>query len=57
MSRRLRKVYVRDRNKVFRAIPGIQYGEYLIIIDKSVYTLSSQFEAADEFIVLEKVRE
>ena len=40
MSRRPLKVYMRDENKVFRAIEGITYSEVLLFINKSVYTMA-----------------
>ena len=51
MSKRLKKMYVRDENKVFRAVPGIEYGGLLIFVDKSVYTIASQ---DDDFIIIQK---
>lgn len=47
-------MYIRDENKVFRAVEGIEYGENTIIIDKSVYTISSIDD--DEFMILFKKR-
>ena len=47
-------MYIRDENKVFRAVEGIEYSENVIIIGKSVYTLSSTI--LDDYILLEKKR-
>ena len=47
-------MYIRDENKVFRAVEGIEYSENMIFIGKSVYTLSSIED--DDFIILEKKR-
>lgn len=50
-SKRLLKMYIRDENKVFRAVEGIDYGKKLIFLDKSVYTLSSIDD--DDFLIIE----
>lgn len=47
-------MYIRDENKVFRAVEGIEYSENMIIIDKSVYTIASI--TFDDVIVLNKKR-
>lgn len=46
---RLKKMYVRDKDKVFRAVEGIEYGGSMIFLKKSVYTLASQ---DDDFIII-----
>ena len=54
MSRRLLKMYIRDENKVFRAVEGLEFGENITIIDKSVYTIASTSDV--DFIILNKKR-
>lgn len=47
-------MYIRDENKVFRAVEGLEFAENIIIIDKSVYTISSAEDR--DFIILRKKR-
>lgn len=55
MSRRLKKMYVRDSNKVFRAVAGLEYSETLIFIDTSVYTIASGLSDSSVIVLKKKV--
>jgi hypothetical protein len=47
------KVYVRDKSKVMRAIPGVTIHNSTIFINKSVYTLSRTDDFSWMFVVIE----
>jgi len=58
-GRRLKKMYIRDYDGVFRAVEGFLYAETLIFISKSVYTIASTFMekyGIEEDLVLEEVK-
>ena len=52
---RLKKMYVRDKDGVFRAIEGFEYGETMVFVDLSVYTYTRS-EDHFSFITLQKKR-
>lgn len=56
MGKRLKKMYVRDENKVFRAVPGFEYSETLVFIDTSVYTIASQLSDSSVIVLKKKVK-
>jgi len=53
MSRRLKKMYVRDSSGVFRAVPGFEYSELMVFIDSSVYTITRS-NLPESYITLQK---
>ena len=55
MGRRLLKMYIRNSDGVFVAVEGLEYDEFLIWVDRSVYTYTSTNILDDDFILLKKV--
>jgi len=53
MSRRLKKMYIRNSAGVFVAVVGFEYSNTIVFVDSSVYTLARTL-GNEEWIELEK---
>ena len=52
-ARRLLKLYYRDRNKVFKAIPGMSIGSTLLFLDNQEWTLK-EYPHTTQFYVFQR---